>query len=133
MPGPNVYALQLDIAWEDKAANRTKIRSLIERARPHPGSMVVLPEMSLTGFSLNLEKTRQGSEGEDDRFFSEVAREFEVVLVGGVVSPAGEVGCNEAVVYSPTGELLARYRKIHPFSLGGETAVHSSGREIATF
>ena len=43
------------------------------------------------------------------------------------------MGKNEAVIFSPEGKVLARYAKIHPFSLGGEAQGHERGTEIVTF
>ena len=56
----NIFLIQLDIVWEDKAANFDRVRSLLAAAPPSPGSLVVLPEMFATGFSMNLNITRQG-------------------------------------------------------------------------
>jgi predicted amidohydrolase len=134
MPAPNLFAVQLDIAWEDKAANFRNVRALLEATPPAAGSLVVLPEMFASGFSMNLAATRQGPEREDETFLAGLAREHGVFVVGGVVSPgAAEMGRNEAVAFSPDGALLARYTKFHPFSLGGEAQGHEAGREIATF
>lgn len=130
----NLFAVQLDIVWEDKAANFRKIRALLASTPAVPGSLVVLPEMFATGFSMNLNVTRQGSTREDESFLAELAREHGVFVVGGVVSGGGDaMGRNEAVAFSGEGALLARYTKIHPFSLGGEAEAHERGAEIVTF
>jgi omega-amidase len=90
--------------------------------------------MFATGFSMNLKTTRQGPDLEDEAFLASLAREYGSVVVGGVVSQASEgIARNEAVVFSPEGATLARYAKIHPFSLGGETQVHEAGSEIVLF
>ena len=130
----NISAVQLDIAWEDKAANFARIRALLADAPPAPGSLIVLPEMFATGYSMNLAITRQSGSREDEGFLAALAREHRAFVIGGVVSPgAGETGRNESVAFSPTGELLARYVKIHPFSLGGEAQGHEAGRDVVTF
>ena len=134
MSALNIFAVQFDIAWEDKEANYARIRSLLSAQPPSPGCLVVLPEMFATGFSMNLAVTRQGAAREDEAFLAEIAREFRVAILGGVISD-GEAGRgrNEAVAISPDGGLLARYTKIHPFSLGGEAQGHEAGTEIVTF
>ena len=125
MPAMNVYALQLDIAWEDRTANFARVNALLEKTPPHPGALLVLPEMFASGFSMNLAVTRQGAAKEDEAFLAELARKHEVFVMGGAVSSSSaEQGRNEAVAFSPHGALLARYAKIHPFTLGGETHVH---------
>ena len=129
-----IAAVQLDIAWEDKAANFARVRALLAAAPPEPDSLIVLPEMFACGFSMNLAVTRQDAAREDETFLAGLAREHRAFVLGGVVSPtAGEMGCNDAVVFSPAGTLLARYTKIHPFSLGGEAQGHAAGAEIVTF
>jgi hypothetical protein len=60
----NVIAIQLDIVWENKAANFAKVRRLLTEARPEKGTLVVLPEMFATGFSMNAESIAFQSEEE---------------------------------------------------------------------
>ncbi|MEO7319558.1 MAG: carbon-nitrogen family hydrolase [Chthoniobacteraceae bacterium] len=130
----NVRAVQFDIAWEDKAANFARVRELLGDAPAAPGSLIVLPEMFATGFSMNLAVTRQTDAREDETFLGALAREHRSFVTGGVVSPAEDGrGRNESVTFSPDGKLLARYAKIHPFSLGGEAAGHEAGRDVVTF
>ncbi len=130
----NVAGVQLDIAWEDKAANFSRVRALLADAPPEAGSLIVLPEMFATGFSMNLAITRQSGSREDEAFLAGLAREHRAFVIGGVVSPGtAEMGRNESVAFSPAGELLARYTKIHPFSLGGEAQGHEAGRDVITF
>jgi omega-amidase len=134
----HVHLVQFDLAWEDKAANFGKVCSLLELNRPQPGSLVVLPEMFATGFSLNLSATVQAPTHEDDAFLSGLARDHNCSVMGGVVSPAegqteAEMGWNESVTFGPDGAQLARYAKMQPFSLGGESQCHRAGSEIVTF
>ena len=130
----NVAAVQFDIAWENKAANFSRVRSLLASAPPAPGSLIVLPEMFSTSFSMNLAVTRQSGVREDETFLATLAREHRAFVVGGVVSRGdGAMGRNESVAFSPKGELLARYVKIHPFSLGGELQGHEAGRQVVMF
>ena len=129
-----IAAVQLDIAWEDKAANFARVRALLAAAPPEPGSLIVLPEMFATGFSMNLAATRQDAAREDEAFLAALAREHRANVLGGVVSPGeGAIGRNDAVAFSPDGTLLARYTKMHPFSLGGEAEGHAAGDGIVTF
>src|SRR5687768_740072 len=115
----NLYAVQVDIVWEDKAANFAKVAALLSSTRPEAGSLVVLPEMFATGFSMNLGVTKQTPDREDETFLAALAREHRVFVIGGVVSEASRMlGRNQAVAFSPDGSLIARYTKIHPFSLG---------------
>jgi predicted amidohydrolase len=128
------YCCQLDIVWEAKQANYAKVARLLAAARPEPGSLVALPEMFATGFSMNVAGIREGTPPETEAFLARTARAHGIYLLGGVVSgsPDGR-GRNEAVVYSPAGELLARYAKMQPFTLGGEAAAYAAGDRLVTF
>ncbi|HEX5176633.1 MAG TPA: carbon-nitrogen family hydrolase [Chthoniobacteraceae bacterium] len=131
----NVFAVQLDIVWEDKRANFERVRKLLQRTPPAIGSLIVLPEMFATGFSMNLGVTRQDQQREDELFLKEIAREYRSTVLGGVVSSGDDddLGRNQSVAFSPDGELLARYTKIHPFTLGGESSCHARGSEVVVF
>ena len=130
----NIICCQLDIVWEDKGANLAKVQKLLAQANPVAGSLVVLPEMFATGFSMNVTGICEGTPPEVELFVGETARRQRVFLLAGVVNrgPDGR-GRNEAVVFGPDGQLVARYAKIHPFSCGGETQHYAAGSELATF
>ncbi len=49
-----IYCCQLDSVWENKAANFAKAEKLIAGAKAPPGSLVLLPEMFATGFTMNV-------------------------------------------------------------------------------
>ena len=56
--GRRFLAAQLDIAWEDKAKNFKRVRTLLDRAKCPPGLWWFLPEMFATGFSMNVARDR---------------------------------------------------------------------------
>jgi predicted amidohydrolase len=129
-----VFCCQINCAWENKPANYKRVRSLLQNARIPKGSLVVLPEMFATGFSMNVEATREGASPETDLFVRQAAVDNEAFIIAGVVGtgPDGRAR-NQALVFSTTGQPLARYTKIHPFTLGGEAACYAAGTEIVTF
>ena len=129
-----VYCCQLDIEWENKPENFAKVRKQLAAERPEKGSLLVLPEMFSSGFSMNVEGICEEATPGAEKFIREVAKEFGVVAVGGIVTRGADgKGRNEALVVSPKGETLARYAKIHPFSLGGELEHYSRGAKIESF
>ena len=131
----HVVAVQFDITWEDRAANHARVMSILEREPPPRESLVVLPEMFASGFSMNVAKTAQDETRADERFVAEVCRRFGAWCVVGVVRRGASPGTgrNEAVVFDPAGQLVARYCKMHPFSLAGEHRCCEAGGEIVTF
>ncbi len=124
----HVLGVQLDIVWENKAANLTKVRRLLSAANPKPGSprslprsergergkLVVLPEMFATGFTTNLALAEDTGEST-----AKLAQEFRVQILAGIVRDRR----NEAVLFDAQGREVARYAKMHPFKFAGEAAV----------
>ena len=95
-------------------------------------SLVVLPEMFATGFSMNVAGITDSGSSETQRFLAATAESHGVYLLGGLVT--GEVdgaGRNEAVLYSPRGQVAGRYRKIHPYSLAAENEHFVGGDDVA--
>lgn len=129
-----IYALQLDSVWEDKAANHARVRQLLAAADILAGSLIILPEMFDTGFSMNLQKTAQGEGRESEFFLREIAAELDSAVLAGVVGPIlkGQAS-NEAVAFAPDGTELVRYRKMQPFSPCGEHTHYGAGQEHRTF
>jgi predicted amidohydrolase len=130
----NVHLVQADIAWEDRAANHARIRALLDAAPPAPGSLVVLPEMAFSGFSLELDRTAQSPAREDENFLGQIAAQHRCTVVGGVVDRTEDgFGANQSVAIAPDGAVLARYTKLQPFALGGESVPYPAGHELVTF
>jgi predicted amidohydrolase len=129
----NVLAIQLDIAWHDKRANHDKVRRLLDREQVLPGSLLVLPEMFATGFSMDVPQVTDQVIRETETFLTTLARERNVCIIGGLVSHCEDGrGRNEALVAFPDGKTL-RYHKIHPFTLGGESDHYLAGRDLLLF
>lgn len=124
----HVVAVQLDILWEDKARNHARVRQLLADSQIPPGSLIVLPEMFDTGFSMRLEKTAQTQQRESEEVLRDLAAQYKSAVLGGVVGPVveGKAG-NQAVAFSPDGTELVRYQKQRPFSLVREQEHYPAG------
>ncbi len=129
-----ITAIQLDSVWEDPRSNFAKVDRLLAATPPEPGSLIVLPEMFGTGFSLDLSKTMLGDAQETETFLRAIAMRHHCMVLGGVINPGGNgFGRNESVTFGADGSLLARYVKQRPFSGGGECDVHVPGIETVLF
>jgi omega-amidase len=126
-----IYCCQFDIQWEDKKANFTKVRNMLTKEGPEPDSLVLLPELFATGFTMNAAELAEPNNSLTEQFLSDTAHRFRVYLLGGMIATgtAGR-GRNECAYFSPTGELIARYCKIQPFTMGGEAANYDSGERV---
>ena len=129
-----VVAIQLDSVWEDKPASHDRVRSVLAAANIQPHSLIVLPEMFDTGFSMNVQATAQDNDLESEEFLRGIAAEYNCAVLGGVVGPIlnGQAS-NEAVAFSPDGRELARYRKNQPFTPAGEDTHYGAGHGHVQF
>lgn len=130
----NVICCQFDIVWEDAAANLATIRRLLGGGRPPAGALVVLPEMCLSGFSMQTERIAESEGGPAERALSQLAKEHGIHLLAGLVVASSEgKPFNQTVWFSPEGAVSGRYRKMQPFTLGGETASYTAGERCEFF
>jgi predicted amidohydrolase len=68
----HVAASQIDIAWEDKPANFARVRELVATAHLPSGTVLFLPEMFASGFSMNVDAI--ADDGATESFLRELAR-----------------------------------------------------------
>lgn len=130
----HVVCCQYDIAWEDKPANFAKVNALLEQASLEPESLIVLPEMSFTGFSMDVDRIAENPGGHSEIFLGNTARKHRVFIAGGIVTRGDDArGRNQLVVFSPDGSEVARYSKIQPFTLGDESNHYTGGDAVVTF
>jgi predicted amidohydrolase len=129
----HVFACQFDIAWEDKPSNFAKVRKMLATQPVPAGSLIVLPEMFATGFSMNTARTAEPEFGESHEFLASLASDYQSFVIGGLATrTAGMKARNEAIVFGPAGNELARYVKQQPFTLGGEREHFEVGTQRVT-
>ena len=129
-----LIGVQLDIVWEDKPATFDRVRRLLETQRPQARALLVLPEMFSTGFSMNVAKIQEASERQAEAFLRSLAQDYHVYVLGGVVNVGPDArGRNQALAFAPDGRELARYDKIHPFTLGEEGKHYTGGEAVVLF
>lgn len=130
-----IYGCQYDVAWEDRRANFEKVSSLIDSADVAPGSLIVLPEMFSTGFSMNVDVTAEEDRSVAMDFMREMAAEKDAAVLGGLVTPGEKPGYgkNELAVIEPGGAQIARYQKNRTFRYTREFHYYEAGTEISLF
>ena len=127
-----IACCQFDIAWEDKPANYRHVAGLVRDARLEPDTLLLLPEMFATGFSMNVAATVEPLDGPTARFLSELASEHRIHIIGGAVITDAATGKprNEALTFDPDGRLSAHYAKVYPFSPSREHEYYAAGRHV---
>lgn len=124
--------VSLNQKWEDKDYNFMRCRQFVEQAHAHGAGLVVFPEMTLTGFSMNT-----GGLAEDASYsptisrFGELAQRTGTAIVFGLICRQGEKAANTLIYISSKGEVLVRYVKMHPFSFAGEDEYFIHGDRLA--
>lgn len=128
--------LQFNLSWENRAGNFDTISTVLKNAEPAltRGSLLVLPELFATGFTMNVGAAADSCSAETEVFLRNLAVTHGISVLGGVLRqlPDGS-GANEAVAFGPDGGMICRYRKIFPFSPSGEADAFTAGSEIRTF
>ncbi len=129
----HVVACQSDIIWEDPQANRQRVRDMLSVEPIPAGSLIVLPEMFQTGFTMDAVAARD-TDGSSARFLQALAKTHQSTVVAGVVGEhADGKGLNQAAVFAPDGQEVARYTKMHPFTLAGEADHSRAGDAVTVF
>ena len=129
--------------------NLDAARKLLSQAASEGAELAVLPEyFCLLGFkdTDKLQIAEQPGRGLLQDFLSQCARDLKLWIVGGTIplatGPADEQAVkvfNSTLVYSPAGQCVARYDKMHLFRFDSgqesydETRVLQPGSQPATF
>jgi predicted amidohydrolase len=126
---------QIDIEWEDKEKNKEKLLDFFNNAKQNKVDLILFPEMTLTGFSMNVAHIGEVSENDTVKWFLKKAQEYHLHVGFGHVElhPISQKGINKFTVVSPENNILSSYSKIHPFSFGLEADFYTGGDNISTF
>ena len=130
-----IHLIQLNTEWEQKEANFTSVRSHFEEANPSPGSLVVLPELFATGFSMAADQIAEFTDatGAPTRaFLSELASRWNCAVIAGVASCDGAKVSNKALAVFPNGSATS-YEKHQLFTFAGEDQAYRVGDALSTF
>lgn len=119
--------VQYSPLWEDKNSNQLMITHLLEKADQM--DLVILPELTLIGFTMNSQKFSESIDGESFMYFSQLAREMKFDLVAGLIEKDGAKYFNALVHIDASGKLISKYRKIHPFTYSTEDKFYERGNE----
>jgi predicted amidohydrolase len=129
-----IAAIQHDIVWNDRAANFERLAPRIAAAAASGAELVVLAETFSTGFAVDEADLAEPEGGASSQFLSDQAAEHGLWVCGTCPEvPGGDDDrrpYNSLVFAAPDGA-THRYRKIHPFTYGGETKHFRAGTEFA--
>lgn len=125
---------QMEVILGQPEANFAKARELAAEAKRRGSDVLVLPELWATGY--DLKNAAKHASGTDEGLFARVAdlaRERGIYIVGSLLEARGGRCYNTAHVFSPSGELMGLYRKIHLFAPMGEDRYLAAGGDTPLF
>ena len=98
-------------------ANLRKIRNFAERAKEASAELVVFPEMSDTGYAMQVirEQAKSWNEGAVPEL-QNIAQILSIAIISGVSERADDHIYNSQVVIDSAGTIMAKYRKTHLFA-----------------
>ncbi len=132
-----IAAIQHDIAWDDRDANFEHLAPMIAAAAGAGARLVLCTETFSTGFVVDDLDIGEPEGGPSATFLLDQARQHGVWVGGSCpeIPPAAPSddrrSCNSFVLAGPDGT-AHRYRKIHPFSFGGEEKFFRAGSDLVT-
>ncbi len=127
-----IAAVQHDIVWEDREANFERLAPQVRRAVGAGAELVLLTETFSTGFSMT-PGIGEPEDGPSAGFLTAQAAEHGVWVGGSCpeIADDGELPYNSFVLAGPDGT-THRYRKINPFTHGGERERFRAGKDPVT-
>ncbi|MFF9274465.1 carbon-nitrogen family hydrolase [Streptomyces griseosporeus] len=129
--------IQIAVSEDESVGSRRKRAAALVREQAGSADLVVLPELWTTGafayeqFGAEAEPLR----GPTYEAMAEAAADAGVWLHAGSIPERDAEGAlyNTSLVFSPSGEPAASYRKIHRFGFDkGEAVLMGAGRELVT-
>src|ERR1700712_1536332 len=135
-----IAAVQHDIEWNDRDANFARLAPMIPAAAGNGADLVLLTETFSTGFSVDTDSFAEPEGGPSATFLREQAAQHGAWVCGSCPEVPADAGddlhadrrpYNSFVLAGPDGT-VHRYRKIHPFTYGGEDKHVRPGAEMIT-
>ena len=122
---------QFNIRYEEKKENLVRAEDFIQQAASQQADLILFPEMSFTGFSMNTKLT--GEEGEETLEQMRKLARREGIAIGFGWVKGKTLAENHYTIVDDKGEMLEDYVKIHPFSYSGEDNYFVKGSRPGSF
>lgn len=121
-----IALIEYDICWENPMGNFKYLDSLIPYLSDC--SVVLLPEMYSTGFSMNVNKVAEDSLGESYQFLVYLSQKTGAAVTASIPTIGDNGYYNRLYFVNPKGEFHT-YDKRHLFSYGRENEFYQCGKE----
>ena len=121
---------EYDTGWHDPKTSLGRAAALARDARGAGADLLVLPEMCISGFTMDAENFAEPDNGPSIETISQIAASEKLWIIAGAAM-RDERGrfVNRALVLSPDGTLASSYEKQRLFSCAKENEIYSPGHE----
>lgn len=123
----SVSLVQFDSVWEDKFKNIQKAENILSSLYKET-DIVIFPEMFLTGFSMNTDKTSETMDGEMVHWMKSASLKYNFVIMGSLPIMENEKYYNRLIIYFPDNKHY-KYDKRHLFRMGEEMSHFNEGND----
>lgn len=126
-----VSIFQYDVSWLDPAANLLKIEEVCSNLSGKT-NLLILPEMFNTGYILQTQDLDINWQDETIQKLSDFSSKFGMNIAGSIPMYREGQYFNTFIAVNTLG-VIAKYDKVHLFSLAGESNHYEPGTEINLF
>ena len=123
----NIAIIQYDIVWESIDENIRFLESKFNEIEDSV-DLIILPEMFLTGFSMNVNANAVDIKGKEVNWLIKWAKTKKTAILGSLAIKDCDNVYNSALFVHPDG-LISQYNKRHLFRMGGEEKYYTKGTE----
>lgn len=113
--------------WESKEENIIQIEKLISNLDKET-KLIIFPELTLTGFTMNSRQNAEEIDGIGMRFFMNIAESLKKDIFCGIIEKEDSKYYNSLFHFDSKGLIKAVYRKIHPFTLANENKHYTGSK-----
>jgi predicted amidohydrolase len=128
-----VCSAQIMSAWEDPEKTLTKAEIFIRHAADCGAKLICFPEQFATGWDPKPQKNIQDIHGSIIVSLQAYAKEYRIGIIGSLREQHDPLPKNTAIVINRHGRILAKYSKVHLFSMCHEHEGNSAGTDLGIF
>jgi len=127
-----IALVSLDQAWLDKEVNFKRCAEFAGLASEQCCELVVFPEMTLTGYTLDIENAEPEQDSPALSKFGKMAQEFGLNIIFGIclINKDTKRPQNAFCLAQRDATVRVLYYKIHPFSFAGEDRALAAGNTL---